>query len=105
MLEQLARLAFNRYSLKEAGKILNWKYLSHDRKKEWMKDSLLISRHYCDILKKKIKPVGNKEGGETSWGQGYTQGLKFERTNLLIMLQDIHEDLEEEFEEFNTKGK
>jgi len=100
-LEELAKELFIRFGLRETGTEPNWDYLHQDRKLEWMKEVLEIADQVLLSLKEHQKiPAQHNTAFNTSWANGYAQGLKDERVNLITQIDDIHNDLLDQLQDY-----
>ena len=98
-LEGMAMEIFNRYAAKSGVKA-DWKYLSDERKLVWMKDILLLSEYFLNNLKNEIKPIPTNSRSNTVYESGFHDGVRSERTSFLVLTDNLHKKLLDEYEEF-----
>ena len=58
-LERMAAELFHSYARME-GKSVDWEYLSPERKKAWIRDTMVMARYFMVQLQKEIKPMPNR---------------------------------------------
>jgi hypothetical protein len=97
-LEGMAREIFIRYAEKSGVKA-DWNYLSDNRKLVWMKDILLLSEYFLTNLKNEIKPIPSNKKSTTVYESGFNDGVRSERTSFLVLVDELHEKLLDEYEQ------
>jgi hypothetical protein len=104
-LEGMALELFNKFSVKETGKVGNWQYLSDQRKLEWMKEVLIMAKYFHGEVLKTIKPMPNNPRIETVYASGYADGSRSERIYMVTLIEDQLQKLVDEFEDFQYSLK
>ena len=105
-LETIAKGMFENYSKMRTNKVANWNYLNSERKIVWMKDVLLISDYYANILRN-LRPVHSPGVKKflTSFSLGYDQGIKVERSTLISMIDNFNTSLKNDLEDYLEYSK
>lgn len=104
-LERLSKEHFEKLSIIDQGKLARWEYLSPERKRFWMQEVLGIAKLFYNIANDAIPKAGPLEGGDTSWGKGYFEGVRSERKNLSTKFEDFYENLKEDYQDFIKENK
>lgn len=99
-LEGMARDLFVKFSIRETGKAADWNYLGDRRKLEWMKEVLIMAKHFLDELHTEIKPLPVNQKGSTSYEFGYNDGMRSERAAILLLVENKLQKLVDEYEDF-----
>lgn len=98
-LEGMARELFNRYA-ERSGLRVNWNYLADDRKLVWMNDVILLADYFLENLKAEMKPIPNSAKSSTVYESGFNDGVRSERTSFTVLIEELHEKLLDEYEQF-----
>lgn len=104
-IEGMALELFNKFSLRETGKIGSWAHLSNYRKLDWMKEILIMAEYYHGEVLKNIKPIPATSKNETSYGAGYNDGIRAEREYATSLFEDQFQKLLDEYCDFEYKVK
>jgi hypothetical protein len=104
-LEGMALELFNKFSVKETGRVGNWQYLSNKRKLEWMREVLVMARYFYGEVLKTVKPLPNNQRIETVYASGYSDGSRTERIYMVSLFEDQFQKLVDEFEDFEYSLK
>jgi hypothetical protein len=104
-LEGMALELFNKFSVKETGRVGNWQYLSDKRKLEWMKEVLIMANYFHGEVLKSVKPLPNNQRIETVYASGHADGARSERIYLITMFEDQLQKLVDEFQDFQYSIK
>lgn len=102
-LEQLAKELFEEFSFRETGRIASWSYLSKPRKIEWMKEILHVHEYLSSKLIEQVKPVPNLSSVNTTWAQGFNEGVRSERIQFITLVANIHQELLDELDQFQER--
>lgn len=104
-LEGMARDLFNKFSMRETGKLGDWSYLSNTRKLEWMKEVLIMAKYFLDEIHSDIKPLQNNQRTNTVYESGYNDGVRSERAACLSLVENKLQKLVDEFKDFEHTTK
>lgn len=104
-LEGMALELFNKFSLRETGKVGNWQYLSNERKLEWMTEVIIMANYFQGEVLKTIKPLPNPQRIETVYASGHADGTRAERIYMTSLIEDQFQKLVDEFEDFKYSLK
>ena len=99
-LEMLAKKFFEEYCYKKTGKKLNWDLLSLERQQAWMDEILNVAEFIGKEISSVIKPNPPLGARNTSYNQGYNDGINTERVNLINLLYKINNNLRLDLQEF-----
>ena len=104
-LEKLAKGLFERYSKRTTGQQATWSFLSPLRQAAWMNEALIVVKHVVFELKIRFKDIPEPKPNQTSFAQGFNQGVASERLSILEFLSYIIDDLDEELDDFAEEHK
>ena len=104
-LEGMALELFNKFSVKETGKVGNWQYLSDGRKLEWMKEVLIMANYFYKEVLLSIKPLATNQKIETVYASGYLDGQRFQQVYMINLFEDQFQKLVDEYEDFKYSVK
>ena len=102
-LELITKAFFEKFSVEQTGRVLNWFYLPIDRRKAWMDDTLRIANFVITEIDSTIviKPISNSIGN-TMFTRGKEEGIQSEKLRIKMQLQDFLRDLKQELEEYGS---
>lgn len=104
-LDGMARDLFNKFSMRETGKLGDWSYLSAERRLEWMKEVLIMAKYFLDEIHTQIKPLPNNQQSTTAYELGYNNGVRSERAAFITLVEDKLQKLVDEFKDFEHTTK
>lgn len=105
-IEEIARNYFQDYSYKKTGKSYDWHLLSKSSKNRWIHEVYEMMQYLIRDFEEKLPPINEPiHKINTSWAQGFNQGVKEERVNIRAMLHDYREHLDEEYERHLREDK
>jgi hypothetical protein len=97
-LEKLTKEYFKYYVARKSSNNYDWNLLNQKRKLEWMKEVMLIANFFLAEMQDKLKIVNNNTPQtSTSYGTGFVEGVKTERTALIGFICDLYKELQEDF--------
>lgn len=96
-LEKMAAELFHSYARME-GSSADWDHLSNERKKAWIRDVMVMARYFVVQLQKEVKPMPNRNS-HTSYESGFVAGQKTERIAFQTLVEEIYEQLEQQYDE------
>lgn len=102
-LESMAKETFEKFSIRETGKLLKWKYLSDERKLEWMQELFELMDYYMEELRGQLKPLPINPKSDTVYAAGLNDGIRSERVFLHQLMEKIHKDLADQLVDFQNK--
>ena len=95
-LEKMAQELFHSFARIE-GRVADWQYLSDERKRVWMQDTMIMAKYFMIQLQKEIKPMPNRKS-QTSYEAGFVTGQKSERLAFQTLIEEIYNKLEQEYD-------
>jgi hypothetical protein len=104
-LEGMALELFNKFSIKETGKIGNWSYLSDERKLEWMKEALAMANYFYKEVLRSIKPLPTPQRVETVYASGYLDGQRHQHIYMVELFNTQYQKLLDEYFDFKANLK
>lgn len=103
-LVHLSRELFTTYSLKTKGRAGKWEYLRKDRQLEWAKEVLIMFEYVYQEFKSTIRPLP-LDNVTSIFGRGYLEGQRNERIYFTQVLESVHKDLLDQYEDMRNDGK
>lgn len=99
-LEGMALDLFNKFSLKETGKVGDWLYLSNERKIAWMADALVMANYFYKEVLLSIKPLAPTQKHDTVYAVGYADGARSQHVYMSELFREQYQKLLDEYEDF-----
>lgn len=107
-LEAIAQQMFRDFVHRRTGMSLDWRYLSPERKLQWMREVSDTFNECLDYLNKDLKPYLQPTNSMVSYERGFVAGQAQEARRLQekieYMKHDITDQLER-FKEINAKSQ
>jgi hypothetical protein len=104
-LEGMGLELFNKFCLKETGKVGSWSHLSDDRKLEWMKEALIMANYFYKEVLANIKPLPTNQKIETVYASGYADGQRQQHIYMLELFENQYQKLLDEYSNFSDTLK
>ena len=98
---KIAKDYFQEYAYTKTGKSYDWNMLSKSSKARWIKEVHELMHYLITEFESKLPPINEPiHKINTSWAQGFNQGVKEERINIRAHLHDYREQLDEEYQKY-----
>lgn len=103
-LESIAQQMFRDFAQRRTGMWLDWRYLSPERKLQWMKEVSDTFNECLDYLKKDLKPYLQPSGTAGSYEKGFVAGQAHEARRLGEKVDHLKEDIADQLERFKESN-
>lgn len=101
--EYAAQQMFVDYAFKTTGKILDWNYLSPDRRLEWIKEVVNIYFTLLNDIEKDLKAFLQPANPVASYEKGFIAGQKHESHRLSEKVDYLRKSINEQYENIKER--